>query len=64
MHSPQKLMFMGKSFYYKVLPNLSHTLALKPHLYGLGNRDNPPPELPWPRYLKACFLAKLTNRLH
>jgi len=29
-----------------------------------GTRDNPHPELPWPRQLLAYFFAKLTNRLH
>ena len=29
-----------------------------------GTRDNPSPELPWPRYVLAYSFAKSTNRLH
>ena len=59
-----------------MLRNLSHDFAgyvintvgledigcpLGPSYMVSGTRDNPPPELPWPRYHLACFFLKFNQ---
>ena len=40
------------------------TCTLRPCLYGLGYRDNPPPELPLARHFSTNLFKNSINRLH